>query len=229
MNERLGAVLVAAGASRRMGFDKLWAPLGGRPVLGYALEVLARAGSIGRLVVVVAAERRAEAGRLAREIGGRVEVCVGGARRRDSVAAGLARMGELPRVLVHDAARPFLTQRLIDDGAAALVGADAAVAAVPVRDTIKRVDGSVVRETLRREELWAVQTPQLFRTEVLDRALRASDDDVTDEAALVERIGGSVLVYPGDETNRKLTTQADFLIAEALLASRARRTERTLA
>ena len=220
MSGSVGAVLVAAGASRRMGFDKLWAPLGGRPVLSYALETLGAARELACLVVVVASERLAPARALVGSYAPGAVVGAGGERRRDSVAAGLAHVRDCDWVLVHDAARPFLTGQLIRDGLAAVRAADAAVAAVPVRDTIKRVTHGVVGETLRREELWSVQTPQVFHRPVLERALAASEQDVTDEATLVERLGGRVVVYPGSERNWKLTTPADLELAEGWLAAR---------
>ena len=220
MSDSLGAILVAAGSSRRMGFDKLWAPLAGRPVVSHALAVLAACSQIDRLALVVAADRLCDAEQLIRDLGVPAEICVGGARRRDSVAAGLRSLGCGRWVLVHDAARPFLTDHLIRDGleAARDADADAAVAAVPVRDTVKRVSEGLVLETLPRDQLWNAQTPQLFRLEILDRALRTFDEDATDEAALVERLGGRVVVYPGAESNRKLTTPADLELAEAWLA-----------
>ena len=218
MSDSLGAILVAAGSSRRMGFDKLWAPLAGRPVVSHALGILAACPLIDRLALVVAADRLSDAEQLVQNVGVPANVCIGGARRRDSVAAGLRSFRDRRWVLVHDAARPFLTDQLIRDGLQAVRDADAAVAAVPVRDTVKRVSERRVLETLPRDQLWSAQTPQLFRAEILDRALRTFEEDATDEAALVERLGGRVVVYPGAEANRKLTTPADFELAEAWLA-----------
>jgi 2-C-methyl-D-erythritol 4-phosphate cytidylyltransferase len=203
-----------------MGFDKLWAPLGDRPVVAYALDTLAASPRIVRLAVVVAEDRIGAMQALVETQASGAVVCRGGARRRDSVASGLSALRDCAWVLVHDAARPFLTERLIDDGIEAVQAADAAVAAVPVRDTIKRVAGGVVQATLPREALWSVQTPQLFRTEVLARALAACDEDVTDEAALVERLGGRVVVYPGSDSNWKLTAPGDLELAAAWLAVR---------
>ena len=218
MSDSLGAILVAAGSSRRMGFDKLWAPLAGRPVVSHALAVLAACPLIDRLALVVAPDRLSDAEQLVLDFGVPADICIGGARRRDSVAAGLRSVRDGRWVLVHDAARPFLTDQLIRDGLLAVGDADAAVAAVPVRDTVKRVSERRVLETLPRDQLWNAQTPQLFRAEILDRALRTFEEDATDEAALVERLGGRVVVYPGAEANRKLTTPADFELAEAWLA-----------
>ena len=131
---------------------------------------------------------------------------------------------------MHDAARPLLTPALAEAVIAALAadpGADAAIAAVPVTDTVKRVDGAgVVRETLDRSELWAVQTPQVFRREALERALSVAPEQLaraTDDAWLIERQGGRVLVVRTSEPNLKVTTPLDLQVAELLLAGRAAR------
>jgi 2-C-methyl-D-erythritol 4-phosphate cytidylyltransferase len=216
----VGAVVVAAGRSARMGFDKLWAPLGDRPVLGWSLDVLARCDLVHRLALVAAVGRFEDARRLAVGLPIPAMVVVGGERRRDSVAAGLRAVGDCEWVVVHDGARPFLTPDLVGSGLAAARETGAAVAAVPVRDTIKRVLGSDVVETLPRAELWAIQTPQVFRRDVLDAALAASAEDVTDEATLVERMGGAVRVFAGDTANLKITTPEDLDLARALVARR---------
>jgi 2-C-methyl-D-erythritol 4-phosphate cytidylyltransferase len=226
----LGAIVVAAGRSTRMGFDKLWADLGGRPVLAWSLETLAGVASVDRLVVVTSDDRHDDVWRLVgRTVPARLRgrAVPGGERRRDSVAAGLAALSDCDWLLVHDAARPFLTEATIARGLEAVRSTGACVAALPARDTIKRVraDRTVV-ETPPREELWTVQTPQLFRRDLLQDALAATDDDATDEAALVERIGGTVRVFEGDTMAFKITTPDDLEIARALLAVRQRRDTR---
>jgi 2-C-methyl-D-erythritol 4-phosphate cytidylyltransferase len=145
-------------------------------------------------------------------------VVAGGAARSDSVRAGLAAVpAAADVVIVHDAARPLASSALFDAVVAAVrAGADAAVPAVPVVDTIKQVDGVRVRATLPRHELVAVQTPQAFRVAALRDAHREAGD-ASDDAALVEARGGTVVVVPGDEMNRKITTPADLIVAEALL------------
>jgi 2-C-methyl-D-erythritol 4-phosphate cytidylyltransferase len=223
----LGAIVVAAGRSTRMGFDKRWADLGGRPVLAWSLETLAGVASVDRLVVVTSDDRHDDVWRLVgRTVPARLRgrAVPGGERRRDSVAAGLAALSDCDWLLVHDAARPFLTEATIARGLEAVRSMGACVAALPARDTIKRVraDRTVV-ETPPREELWTVQTPQLFRRDLLQDALAATDDDATDEAALVERIGGTVRVFEGDTMAFKITTPDDLEIARALLAVRQRR------
>jgi 2-C-methyl-D-erythritol 4-phosphate cytidylyltransferase len=213
----VGAILVAAGASRRMGFDKLWAPLGSNSVLGHSLATLAHSEPVRQLVLVVAEERLAQARPLAESLPIEVHVCAGGPERRDSVAAGLAHLVGCEWVVVHDAARPFVTPAMVLRGLAAAQTTGAAVAAIPSKDTVKRVAEGVVLETLPREELWNIQTPQVFRVELLRQALRLADRDVTDEATLVERLGGQVQIFPGSESNWKITTPADLNLARALL------------
>jgi 2-C-methyl-D-erythritol 4-phosphate cytidylyltransferase len=228
--ELVGAILVAAGRSTRMGFDKLWADLGERPVLAWSLATLAACPALDRLVVVTGDDRLDDTWRLVgRTVPARLRsrAVAGGVRRRDSVASGLDVLYDCPWVLVHDAARPFVSERVIVRGLAEVPLTGACVAALPARDTIKRADSDRrVVETPPREQLWTVQTPQLFRRELVLRALAASDDDVTDEAALVERIGGTVRVFEGDVMGFKITTPDDLEIARALLTLRSRPTAR---
>jgi 2-C-methyl-D-erythritol 4-phosphate cytidylyltransferase len=228
---RVGAILVAAGRSTRMGFDKLRAPLGDRPVLAWSLAALTASPAVERVVLVVAPDRHVGAGDGSQhrnadaddllahvDAHATIAIIVGGERRRDSVAAGLVALDGYDWAVVHDGARPFLTECLIHAGLEAARVTGAAIAAVPVRDTIKQVRGEAVIATLPRSELWAVQTPQVFRADLLRQALDSTDEDVTDEAALVERIGGTVRVYRGDERNLKITTPADLDLARALIA-----------
>lgn len=146
----------------------------------------------------------------------------GGARRSLSVRAALAAVAGGP-VVVHDAARPLLTPQLVEDVLAALADADAAVAAAPVTDTIKEARGGEVVRTLDRSGLWAIQTPQAFRRAALERALDQPDDVLaaaTDDASLVEALGGSVRIVEAPRENLKVTTPLDLRLAELLLAER---------
>jgi 2-C-methyl-D-erythritol 4-phosphate cytidylyltransferase len=145
-------------------------------------------------------------------------VVAGGARRSDSVRAGLRAVPEdADIVVVHDAARPLATPALFAAVVAAVVdGADAAVPCVPVPDTVKRLDGDQVLETVPRDALGLVQTPQAFRAAAL-RDAHAGGADATDDAALVEAAGGKVVAVPGETRNRKITTDDDLVAAEALL------------
>ncbi len=203
------AIVVAAGGGTRFGGAKQFARLGGASVLDRAVDV-ARDACDGVVVVLPAdAEWHAPRG---------VRTTVGGATRSDSVRAGLARVPhDAEIVLVHDAARPLASRRLF----AAVVdtiapGVDGAVPALPVADTLKRVRGGKVVETVAREELVAVQTPQAFRAAAL-RDAHAHDAVDSDDAALVEAAGGVVVVVEGERRNLKLTLPGDLALAEALI------------
>ena len=196
-------IVVAAGAGRRFGRAKHEQLLGGRPLWQWARDSLREAGADGVTVVG--------------PVPGGIP---GGERRRDSVAAGLEEVPESARlVLVHDAARPLATaglaRRVVDRLGRGDV--DAVVPALPVRSTLKRVDGEVVVESVARDGLVAVQTPQGFKTAVLHQAHAADDADATDDATLVERLGGTVATVPGEPANLKVTYPDDLATLEALI------------
>lgn len=223
-----GVVLLAAGESTRMGGDKMLIDLAGRPLIAHSLETFQHSERVGSIVVVASSENGEAIRGLVSESGFDkvIEVVTGGARRQDSTAAGVQRFldGGAPGlrwVLVHDGARPFVDEAMIDRGLAAAVETGAAVPALPVSDTIKRVrpDGSV-HETLDRADLRSIQTPQVFRLDVLGPVLRTTED-VTDDAALIELAGGRVALFDGHPDNIKLTTPADMDRAAAIAARRA--------
>ena len=209
------AVLVAAGRGERLGEDrpKAFVRLGELPLLAEPLRRLDASGWIDAVVVVAPPEWEEPAILLAEEIGAsKVTACVtGGATRTDSVRAGVDEVPEeAAAILVHDAARPLVPEEVIGRIVAALgEGFDGAVPSLPVADTIKRVDGDVVVETLVRDELAAVQTPQGFVAPVLRAALAAAAEG-SDCASLVERNGGRVKIVPGDERLLKVTTRGDL-------------------
>jgi 2-C-methyl-D-erythritol 4-phosphate cytidylyltransferase len=215
------ALIVAAGSGERLGAGrpKALVELAGRPLLQWSIDALKGVAGIEQIVVALPPGTAAPAG---------VTGVEGGAVRSDSVRRALAAAGEGDTVLVHDAARPLLTPELAAEVIAALVrdtGADAAIAAVPVTDTIKRLgEGGAVTETLDRGRLWAVQTPQVFRRGVLERALQIPVSELaraTDDAWLIERAGGRVVVVHSSDENLKVTTPLDLQMAELLLAGRA--------
>jgi 2-C-methyl-D-erythritol 4-phosphate cytidylyltransferase len=209
------AVLVAAGRGERLGDDrpKAFARLGELPLLAESLRRLDDSGWIDDLVVVVPAGWEEPAILLAEELGAsKVSACVtGGETRTESVRAGVAEIPEeIDVILVHDAARPLVTDEVIGRVIGALAeGFDGAVPGLPLRDTIKRVERGVVVETLARDSLVAVQTPQAFVASVL-RASVESTHGSTDCASLVEQGGGRVKVVAGDERLLKITTKADL-------------------
>ena len=210
---QLAIVLVAAGASTRMGFPKLWVEVCGEPLLARAIAA-ARAAGPTELVIVVAADRVPATMALAPD----ARVVAGGTRRRDSVAAGLA-ASQAPWLAIHDAARALVPPELFQRGLEAAQATGAAVPGLPLKDTIKRVTDSLVVDTPSRAEHVAVQTPQIFRRDLLQRALALTDEDVTDEAALVEQLGVRVAVFAGDERAFKVTTPLDLALARTLLSS----------
>ena len=223
MMDRVGAVVPAGGRSARMaGVDKLFALLGGRPLLCWCVEALEAYADMAEIVVAVAPERMTEARRLARERGwAKTRLVEGGARRQDSVANGLAALGAVDWVLVHDGDRPFLDAALIADGLRAARTTGVAVASVPLKDTVKRIggDGTVVA-TLERDMLRAVQTPQVFRADIIRRAYADSSETVTDDAMLAERLGYAVRLYDGAYDNLKVTTPDDLVVAEVFARRR---------
>ena len=219
------AIVVAAGSGERLGAGrpKAFVAVGGRPMAAWSLDAIAAAG-IPRAVVAVPPGH----GALAEEALARGDFPLGlafvegGATRSESVRNALAAAGpDCEAVLVHDAARPMVTAGLFTATLAALADADAAIAAARVTDTIKEAgaDGIVVR-THDRSRLWAIQTPQAFRAEVLRRALAAGEDvlaQATDDAWLVERAGGTVRVVESPAANFKVTTPHDLALADSLL------------
>ncbi|OBF72120.1 2-C-methyl-D-erythritol 4-phosphate cytidylyltransferase [Mycobacterium sp. 852002-51613_SCH5001154] len=214
------AVVPAAGSGERLGagIPKAFCEVDGRTLLDRAVEGLLKSGVVDHVVVAVPAARVDEA---ARALGERATVVPGGADRTESVSLALAALaGEPDFVLVHDAARaltpPELIVRVVD---ALRAGHDAVVPALPLHDTIKAVDANgVVLGTPERAGLRAVQTPQGFARDLLLRAYqRAGTADFTDDASLVEHVGGQVQVVDGDVLAFKITTQLDLLLAEAVV------------
>jgi 2-C-methyl-D-erythritol 4-phosphate cytidylyltransferase len=209
------ALLVAAGSGERLGAGrpKAFVVLAGRPMLEWSLEAL-RAAGIDDIVVALPPGEPAPAGCKGVE---------GGATRSESVRAALA-AAPPGDVVVHDAARPLVTPDHFREAVAALADADCAVAAAPVTDTVKEAgDDRLVTATLDRSRLWAIQTPQAFRRDALERALAVGDEllaQATDDAWLVERTGGTVRVVESTPANLKVTTPHDLRIAEFLLADR---------
>lgn len=203
------AIVVAAGSGSRFGAPKQFARLRGAPVVERAVAVAASV--CDHVVVVLPGGHEWHGGE------GAVAV-TGGDSRAASVRSGLAAVpGDADVIVVHDAARPLagpeLFRRVID---AVAGGADAAVPGIPVPDTLKRVEGDRVVETVSRDHLVAVQTPQAFRADVL-RLAHADGGEATDDAGLVEEAGGAVVVVPGDPRNLKLTTALDLELAAGLL------------
>ncbi len=226
MPDRTAAVIVAAGNSRRMqGRDKLWIPLAGRLTLARTIDVFEASPLVDSIVLVLNEERISDAAALCEgEVWRKIAALVpGGPRRQDSVRQGLDRLAQVAPetqwVMIHDGARPFVTSVILEAGLQVAQQHQSAIAAVPVKDTIKQVLDGQVSATLDRSQLWAVQTPQIFSFPLIQQAhhSQAAEVDVTDDAALLERLDLPVHIFPGSYTNIKITTQEDLLFAEALL------------
>ena len=217
------AVLAAAGRGERLGSDrpKAFARLGGRPLLAESLERLENSGWIDAIVIAAPPEWEESSILVAEEIAAtKVSSCVaGGDSRSESVRLALEEVpADAAVVLVHDAARPLLPEAVIERVLAPLSeGWDGAVPAVPLADTVKRVEGERVVETLRRDDLVAVQTPQAFLADVLRRAVGGDVSAATDCASLVEAQGGRVKVVEGDLRLRKVTDVGDLALVETWL------------
>jgi len=217
---RFSVILAAAGAGLRLGGDtpKQWRTLAGRPVARWSLETFLSCGA-EEVVVVVNPDGLAEAEAAFASLTGWRAV-TGGATRSCSVRQGLAALSKpVDAVLIHDAARPLVSRSHIDRLLAALASSEGAVPALPLTDTIKRARDGVVSETVPRDDLHRVQTPQAFRVGPLRAALADPHRDATDEAALVEADGGRIALVSGDPLLMKLTFPEDFPMAERLIAS----------
>lgn len=222
--QKVGVVIVAAGRGERMGgVDKIFTLLCGMPVLAHSVSVFERCELIDQIVIVLG-EQAIEVGQelSLEESWSKVsDFCAGGKRRQDSVLKGLKLCEGCEWVIVHDGARPLLEEGLISRGLEKAESSGAAVCAVPVKDTIKQTDKKgIVIGTLNRENLWAVQTPQVFSYKILRDAYDAVEGDFTDDAALAEKAGAKVKIYTGSYDNIKITTPQDLSVAQEILKSR---------
>jgi 2-C-methyl-D-erythritol 4-phosphate cytidylyltransferase len=218
-SSKLGVVIVAAGTSQRMaGINKLFAPLRKKPLLAWSVDTCQRYSVVQQIVLVLNDKDLARGRKLKKERGWfKVALCPGGARRQDSVKEGLRKIRDCDWVMIHDGARPFLTLDLIANGLKVARQAGTAVAAVPVKDTIKLADSeNLIEETLQRDRLWAAQTPQIFRFDMITRAYENLTTEVTDDATAVERLGYKVQLYMGDYKNIKVTTTEDLALARII-------------
>ena len=202
------------------GLDKMLASLCGKAVLEWAVDACQQSPLIDGIVIVMGEHNIEQGRKLAAQRGWSklIDICPGGQERQQSVANGLKLAGDCRWVLVCDGARPLLTEALIKDGLEAAAKSGATVAAVPVTDTIKLADEeNFVAGTPPRKSLWAVQTPQVFRSDIIKEAHEKAQGMATDDAALVERLGYRVKLYMGSYDNIKITTPADLALAEILI------------
>ena len=207
-----------------MGEDKLFADVAGRPLIALTLAAAAASGAFERVVIAAPEPRHELISALARDAGfADVVLTTGGARRQDSVRLALDRVGESAIVAVHDAARPLCAPQLFVDCVAVAREHGAATVAMPVVDSIKRGSGGVIVQSLDRHDLYAIQTPQAFRRELLVEGHRHAALNalvVDDDAALVEALGTAVHIVPGNPDNFKVTHPRDLVLLRALVADR---------
>ena len=220
------AIITAAGIGKRMNANqpKQYLELAGRPILSHTLEKFERAKSVDAIVLVcdVSSLSLVKSVILKKYPSPKVKwVVSGGVKRQDSVHAGIKAipMGT-QNICVHDGVRPFITPELIDKSFEEAENHGACIVAIPMKDTIKRVDneGRIV-ETVERAGLWRAQTPQTFKYEIIETAMKQAMTEGfygTDEAMLVERLGHEIYILSGDEKNIKITTPEDLIIAEAI-------------
>ncbi len=223
----VGAVIVAAGSSRRMGFDKLLTTIAGQPLLAHTLKATSLCPSISHIVLVIRPDSESEALKIITQIHSPIPITTtfGGAERQDSVRLGIAALPQqCDYVLVHDAARPFINEELVQKVLQAAIVSGAAVCGYPCRDTLKETtpetEDPTVLKTLNRERIWAVQTPQIFHRPIIEAAYRhvlERNAHVTDDTAAVELLGHKVRLVLHNGCNIKVTTPEDWHLAQLLL------------
>ena len=222
----ISAVIVAAGNSRRMGKDKLFLPLCGKPIFFYCLELFQTHSLINEIIMVVRTETKTLfQNHLPKNITKVQKWIEGGKERQHSVWNGLQSINpDNSLVLIHDAARPLITKAIVDSVINAAQKTGAAVCGTALADTIKEVDtNSMVARTLNRDRLVAVQTPQVFHTSLIREAyqkLMKTNEILTDDTAVVERLGKPVQVVICDDLNFKMTRPQDLILAKSILKSR---------
>ena len=222
--ETVGAVVAAAGKSSRMGgLDKMFTPVLAQPLLSYSLAQFETFPPVTQVALVLDEGSVEQGEELVRRDGYSkvVKVCPGGARRQDSVRLGLEALGPCDLVVVHDGARPCLDHCMLSRGLEAAREWGAAVAGVPVKDTIKVASPQgLVLDTPARDTLWAAQTPQVFRYSLIWEAHQRCRQEFTDDASMLESLGHPVKMFLGSYRNLKVTTPEDLAVAEAFLAAR---------
>jgi 2-C-methyl-D-erythritol 4-phosphate cytidylyltransferase len=224
----LTAIIVAAGSSSRMGFDKLIAPLLDKPVIEHAVDAFDATGSVTDIIVVTRADRVSEFEGLLRGKTKLRQVIAGGEHRQDSVNAGLQSVGsDAQFIAVHDAARPLVTPEQIESVFRQARKSGSASLADPVTDTLKRVDPELyVTESIDRQQVYAMETPQIFAREILEEAYRlvfAKKMQITDEVSAVEMLGRKVVLVSNGDFNFKITFERDLPIADFILRERRER------
>jgi 2-C-methyl-D-erythritol 4-phosphate cytidylyltransferase len=225
----LTAIIVAAGSSQRMGFDKLFALLENKPVVAHAIDAFEETASVEEIILVGRPDCLSELKEVVRRQGfGKMKKIIGGGeRRQDSVRAGLNEINDKAEfVAVHDAARPLVRPKQIEQVFEACRQHGSAALAEPVKDTLKRVsDDGFICDSVEREQMFALQTPQIFARQLLRQAydvIFAQNITVTDETSALDQLGHKVAIVSNNEFNFKITVPNDLLLAESVLARRAK-------
>lgn len=225
------AIIVAAGSSRRMGFDKMFAELAGKPVVWHSIKAFEDTKEINEIIIVVKEDRVAEFQDLVKssKFTKVKEIVAGGAERHISVWRGLQKVESAGSefVAIHDGARPLTTPKLIRECLTAAKDHSAACCASPIPDTVKRASvEQMVQESVERTGLWAMQTPQIFASGLILQAyaaLMARNEMVTDEVSAVQKLGKRIFLLKNEDWNFKITFPHDLELAEHVLALRAKK------
>lgn len=220
---KLGVIIASAGQSKRLGHNKVLMNLGNKPVLLYSLEKFFSIQELSEIVIVIRAQDEMDIRDILSKAGyksSKIKIVQGGKERQDSVYIGIKSLTDSDIVAVHDGARPFVSLELILKLIKEIETHPAVIPALPVKETIKAVKNGYVESTPDRRFLWSVQTPQVFRYDVLIKAYEKAYSDNfygTDDSSLVERLGYKVKVVEGEYTNMKITTKEDLLLAHRYL------------
>ena len=227
---KVSAIIPAAGSGERFGEEKQFKLLSGRPLFFHTLKLFLQSDYIDEIIVAVPSANVDSTHRdvLSMSAGKPVKVVAGGTRRQDSVKNGIdVSDSDSTLVCIHDAARPFVTEDLIQRSIAACEFADGTVVGIPSKDTVKFSENGLVKETLDREKIWLAQTPQCFHKNKLLQALYYAETENltgTDESALMEAMGFSIKLVEGDSNNFKITTKDDWIRAEIVAVRQAQGT-----
>ena len=227
---KVSAIIPAAGSGERFGEEKQFKLLSGRPLIFHTLKLFLQSDYIDEIIVAVPGANVGSTHRdvLSMSAGKPVKVVAGGTRRQDSVKNGIdVSDSDSTLVCIHDAARPFVTEDLIQRSISACEFADGVVVGIPSKDTVKFSENGLVKETLDREKIWLAQTPQCFHKNKLLQALYYAETENltgTDESALMEAMGFSIKLVEGDSNNFKITTKDDWIRAEIVAVRQAQGT-----
>lgn len=221
MTQNATGLIIAAGSSTRMdGIDKIFTPIFKRPVISYSIQAMQDCNAIKSIILVFSAENLHKGNSLVKqEDWSKVKsIIAGGERRQDSVKLGLSHVKDAVWTVIHDGSRPCVTTKILDNSLRHASTMGSAVAAVRVKDTIKIADKSLtVTQTPKRNSLWMVQTPQVFKTKILKLAHEKITKDVTDDASMIEALGGKVSLFVSEYSNVKITTSEDINVVKAFI------------